>query len=79
MSGMNSGSANKRWLNSVKPKELAAVYRAAIAAGCTCEVTRRTHVKVTAPGGATVHGPLTGGGHSDKMTRTRIRRLGVEI
>ena len=76
---MNANSTSKRWLNSVRPKELGDVYRAAMAAGCTCHVTKGTHVKVTAPGGGSCNGPLTGSGRADKMMRTRIRRLGVEL
>mgnify|MGYP001034330959 CR=1 FL=1 len=76
---MNARSTSKRWLTGVKPRELADVYRAAMAAGCTCHVTKSTHVKVTAPGGGSINGPLTGAGRADKMMRTRLRRIGVVL
>lgn len=76
---MNAGSTSKRWLNSVRPKELADVYRAAIAAGCTCYVTKGTHVKVMLPGGRSVNGPLTGASRADKMMRSRLKRAGLEL
>lgn len=76
---MNANSTSKRWLNSVKPKELAEVYRAAIEQGCTCYVTKGTHVKVSFPEGGSVQGPLTGGSRSDKMMRSRLRRAGLEL
>lgn len=76
---MNANSTSKRWLSAVKPKELGQVYRDAIAAGCTCFVTRGTHVKVLLPGGGSVNGPLTGAGRADKMMRTRLKRAGLEL
>ena len=76
---MDQYSTSKRWLNSVKPKELADVYRAAIAAGCTCYVTRGTHVRVMIPDGGSVNGPLTGGARADKSMRTRLRRAGLGL
>ena len=76
---MNANSTSKRWLNSVRPKELGDVYRRAIELGCTCYVTKGTHVKVMLPGGGSINGPLTGSGRADKMMRTRLRRAGLEL
>jgi hypothetical protein len=76
---MDANSTSKRWLTGVRPKELGDVYRAAMAAGCTCHVTKGTHVKVSFPKGGSLTGPLTGGGRADKMMRSRLRRAGIEL
>jgi hypothetical protein len=67
-------------LRAVKPRELRTVYEDAEAAGCTIEITRSTHIRVTTPAGRIFTGPVTS---SDRRgyhrTRSDLRRMGVAI